>query len=46
VPYPIKELGAKAARNILRMIRMPGYDGNHEYAVKVLEKGSVKDLNK
>lgn len=44
VPYPMERLGEKAAYNLLEMIKNPGFDGNYEFDVHVVERDSVKEL--
>ncbi len=44
VPYPMERLGEKAARNLLEMIRNPGFNGGYEFDVSIVERDSVKQL--
>ncbi len=42
VPYPMEELGQKAAENMLRLIREPDFDGTCLYRPKILVRDSVR----
>lgn len=44
VPHPMERLGAKAADNLLHMIKKPGFDGNYEFQTDIVERESVKTL--
>ena len=44
IPYPTKELGAKAAANLLELLKNPMFDGNFLYRPKILEQDSVRTL--
>ncbi len=44
VPYPMEELGKKAAGNMLRLIEEPDFDGNYLYRPKLLVRNSVKRI--
>ena len=44
LPYPMEELGRKAAENIVKMIGNPCFDGNHLFDSDVVERDSVKIL--
>lgn len=44
VPYPMEELGKKAAENMIRLIGEPDYDGNYLYCPEILVRDSVKRL--
>jgi len=45
VPYPMEKLGELAVHNLLEMIHKPGFDGNYEFDVQIIERDSVKELN-
>ena len=45
IPYPMEKLGELAVRNLLGMIHNPGFDGNYEFDVHIVERNSVKQLN-
>lgn len=42
VPYPMEELGQKAAENMLRLIREPDFDGTCLYRPEILVRDSVR----
>lgn len=42
LPYPMEELGKKAAENIVKMIENPCFDGNYLFDSDVIERESVK----
>lgn len=42
VPYPMEELGQKAAQNMLRLIDEPDFDGNSLYRPSILVRDSVR----
>lgn len=44
LPYPMEELGKKAAENIVKMIENPCFDGNYLFDSDVIERESVKML--
>lgn len=44
IPYPMEQLGEKAAHNIVEMIRNPKFDGNYEFDLQVVERDSVRNL--
>lgn len=44
LPYPMQELGRKAAENIVKMIENPCFDGNYLFDSDVVERASVKIL--
>lgn len=44
VPYPMEELGRKAAKNMLRLIDDPDFDGTYLYRPALQIRDSVKDL--
>ena len=44
LPYPMEELGRKAAENIVKMIENPCFDGNYLFDSDVVERVSVKIL--
>jgi GntR family transcriptional regulator of arabinose operon len=44
VPHPMKELGEKAAENMLHMIEEPGFDGNYLYRPQILVRNSVRTV--
>lgn len=44
LPYPMEELGRKAAENIVKMIGNPCFDGNYLFESDVIERDSVKLL--
>lgn len=44
VPHPMDELGKTAARNIIKMIEDPHFDGNYEFDVHVIDRDSVKKI--
>lgn len=46
LPYPMEALGRKAAENIVKMIENPYFDGNYLFDSQVVERDSVKILNK
>lgn len=46
VNHPKNILGEKAADNILSMIRNPFFDGNYEFDVEIVERDSVKAIDK
>ena len=43
-PHPMERLGAKAAENLLRMIKDPAFDANYEFEVDVVPRNSVRRL--
>jgi len=42
LPYPMEELGRKAAENIVKMIENPCFDGNYRFDPDVIGRDSVK----
>jgi len=42
IQHPMEQLGRKAASNLIQMIRVPGFDGNYEFAAELVERDSVK----
>lgn len=42
VPYPMKQLGKKAAENMIRLINEPDFDGTYLYRPKILVRDSVR----
>lgn len=42
VPYPMEELGRKAAENMIGMIQEPGFDGTYLFHPQILVRDSVK----
>lgn len=44
VPHPLKELGEKAAEQMLKLIKKPEYDANYLYCPELLVRGSVRQL--
>lgn len=44
VPHPKEELGRTAARNLLRMIEDPSFDGNHLFDAEPVMRDSVKRI--
>ena len=44
LPYPTKELGTRAAENMVRLIRNPDYDATFEFKMDIVERDSVKTL--
>lgn len=46
VPHPKERLGGKAAENLLRMIKDPGFDANYEFNVEVVKRTSVQRIKK
>ncbi len=44
IPYPMELLGERAAQNLLEMIRDPGFDGNYEFDLHIVERDSVREL--
>lgn len=44
IPYPMEELGQKAAENMLHLIEEADYDGNYLYRPEVLVRDSVKKV--
>lgn len=43
-PHPMERLGGKAAENLLRMIKDPGFDANYEFEVDVVPRRSVRKI--
>lgn len=46
MPYPMEKLGECAAEKLMKMIKNSGFDGNYEFPMQIVERDSVKDLNK
>ena len=46
MPYPMEKLGECAAENLMKMIKNSGFDGNYEFPMQIVERDSVKDLNR
>lgn len=46
IPHPIDRLGAKAALNLLQMMKDPKYDGNFEFVEEVILRESVAGCHK
>lgn len=44
IPYPMEELGQKAAENMLHLIEEADYDGNYLYRPEILVRDSVKKV--
>lgn len=44
VPYPMEELGCKAAKNMLTLIEEPDFDGEYLFRPKILVRDSVKKI--
>lgn len=44
IPYPMEELGEKAAENMLHLIEEADYDGNYLYRPEILVRDSVKKV--
>lgn len=44
IPYPMEELGKKAAENMIRLIDEPDFDGNYLYRPNILVRDSVKKI--
>ena len=44
VRHPADRLGAKAAENLLAMIRNTSFDGTYEFEPEIVERDSVKRL--
>lgn len=44
IPYPMEELGEKAAENMLRLIEDPDFDGTWLYRPAILERDSVRKI--
>lgn len=44
VPHPMERLGERAAKNLLRMIKDPSFDGNYEFDVELVRRDSVKKI--
>ncbi len=44
MPHPMERLGGKAAENLLRMIKDPGFDANYEFEVDVIPRNSVRRI--
>jgi GntR family transcriptional regulator of arabinose operon len=45
VPYPMEDLGKKAAENIVRLIDEPDFDANYLYRPNILVRSSVRKVN-
>lgn len=43
-PHPMEKLGGKAAENLLRMIKDPGFDANYEFDVEIVKRASVRRI--
>ncbi len=43
-PHPMERLGGKAAENLLRMIKDPGFDATYEFEVDVVPRRSVRKI--
>jgi GntR family transcriptional regulator of arabinose operon len=41
IPHPTDKLGAKAAKNLLRLIKTPSYEATYEFETQVMERASV-----
>lgn len=44
IPYPMEELGKRAAENMVHLIEDPNYNGNYLYRPEILVRDSVKRL--
>lgn len=44
VPYPMEDLGQKAAENMMHLIEEPDYDGNYLYCPDILIRDSVRKI--
>ena len=44
VPYPMEELGKKAAENMLHLIEEPDFDGTYLYRPEILIRDSVREI--
>lgn len=44
LPHPKERLGAKAAENLLELIRNHRFDANYEFSTRVVERETVLDL--
>lgn len=41
IPHPMDRLGAKAAKNLMKLIKMPTFDATYEFDTQVIERASV-----
>lgn len=44
IPYPMEELGKKAAENIVRLIEEPDFDGDYLFRPDILVRDSVRKI--
>ncbi len=44
VPHPMEKLGEKAAENLLRMVKDPGFDGTYEFDINIVQRNSVRNM--
>ena len=45
-PHPMEKLGETAATNLIRLIHDPDFDASYEFDESIIERESVKDINK
>lgn len=43
IPYPMEELGKKAAEHMIRLIAEPDFDGTYLYRPRIQVRGTVRD---
>lgn len=44
IPYPMKTLGVKAADNLIKLMKDPNFDANHEFDEDIVVRDSVKRI--
>ena len=46
VHHPTDKLGARAAENLLAIMKNRNFDGNYEFVTEIVERDSVRSLNR